>query len=341
MSNVLHIGKSEKFFDEFIPFITSEFKDLNHVFYLEGDWSKHIKLKKEISNFSKLTNFYSLILSLPSAEKIILHGMFSNVIVLLLLCVPSLLSKTVLLPWGGDIYKNNSNSLPDKVKRFFRGRLLRGIRFTSCAITGDIKFLEHVYNVKLKNIFNPMYLSNVVGDSEYFPLGSRVATSLNVMIGHSAFPINNHVAVFEEVKIRIPNCRVFCPLSYGNTEYAHNVKMLGDKIFGSNFVPLTSFMPPNDYYNFLKTIDIAIFDSERQIAASNIYHLLGYGKSVYINNKSTIYQQCLDLGLYIRDSHEIGKNRFDEEDLKKNVEIIKSIFSKEGLVDSWKNLFEA
>ena len=131
---------------------------------------------------------------------------------------------------------------------------------------------------------------------------------------------------------------VYSPLSYGDMLYANLVESEGIRLLGKKFHPIRSLMHANDYYNFLKSIDIGIFDSKRQAGAGNIFHLLGYGKSVYINKQSTVYSQCIRLGFYLKDTSFINEGVFEEKHLQKNVEIAKDILSKAGLIKSWKSL---
>ena len=59
--------------------------------------------------------------------------------------------------------------------------------------------------------------------------------------------------------------KVICPLAYGNSIYIKEVIDRGNDLFGDKFEARQSFLPHQDYLNFLQEIDIAILDSSRQM----------------------------------------------------------------------------
>ncbi|WP_083234102.1 TDP-N-acetylfucosamine:lipid II N-acetylfucosaminyltransferase [Candidatus Marithrix sp. Canyon 246] len=75
---------------------------------------------------------------------------------------------------------------------------------------------------------------------------------------------------------------MFVPLSYGDPKgvYIKEVISTGTKIFGDKFIPMTEFMDFDKYLNFLGSINITIFNHNRQQAMGNTITLLGFGKKV-------------------------------------------------------------
>ncbi len=137
---------------------------------------------------------------------------------------------------------------------------------------------------------------------------------INILIGNSSTHTNNHIDVFDRFSnINLSKIKkIYCPLSYGKIiEYKKEVIKYGQIIFKENFVPITDFMPLKKYQQFLSSINIAVFGNIRQQAGANIISLLAQDCCVYMNNKSTLYQQLKTFGFVIFDI---------DKDLAKNIE---------------------
>lgn len=147
-------------------------------------------------------------------------------------------------------------------------------------------------------------------------------------------------------KFKNENIRIFAPLSYGDLDYAKIVIEEGKRIFGEKFTALKEFMNEDEYYQFLNSMDIAIFDMKRQQALGNIYASLYFGKKVFLRNNSvlshfiSVVKHC-----DISTTDEIGKMNFQEfisfpEACKKNNEQrLAEICAEEPLVKGWREIF--
>ncbi|HAH49907.1 MAG TPA: 4-alpha-L-fucosyltransferase, partial [Balneola sp.] len=72
--------------------------------------------------------------------------------------------------------------------------------------------------------------------------------SLNILVGNSSDPGNCHLEMFRALKEELAkkglqNYNIVCPLSYGSDDHAEKVIKKGELLFGSNFMPLTNFLP--------------------------------------------------------------------------------------------------
>ena len=108
---------------------------------------------------------------------------------------------------------------------------------------------------------------------------------ITILIGNSADPSNKQLEIFEKLlKFKNENIEIITPLSYGNTEWAKYVVQKGKELYGDKFKPLLKFLPPEEYAQVLNSVDIAIFNHDRQQALGNILALLYLRKKVYIKN---------------------------------------------------------
>ncbi|MES1952429.1 4-alpha-L-fucosyltransferase [Salinisphaera sp. S4-8] len=136
-------------------------------------------------------------------------------------------------------------------------------------------------------------------------------------------------------KYRDENINILTPLSYGNRLYAENVINVGKRIFGEKFVAITDFMSGNDYSDFLGSIDIAIFNHDRQQAMGNTITLLGMGKTVFMRRDITPWQLFSSLGITLGDVEYFELKKFRPEVTEENSRRIAAYFSEERLVDQY------
>ena len=123
--------------------------------------------------------------------------------------------------------------------------------------------------------------------------------------------------------------------SYGNKIYAEQVIEYGKSIFGYNFIPLTEFMAYEEYQDFLKNINIAIFNHRRQQAMGNTISLLGMGKVVYLRKGTSQSEFFKKMNIDIYDIEYFSTNIVSKNN---NKIIISRYFSIEKLRQQWSSL---
>lgn len=140
------------------------------------------------------------------------------------------------------------------------------------------KYLPFNYNVNA-NIYNDLNM----------PLNRGV----NILVGNSASPVNNHLDTFEILK-SIPlqeGQKIIVPLSYGgDAKYIETIVKKGKQYFGDHFLPIMDFMPKDEYEVLLQSVGFGFFNSIRQHAMGNINILLFMGAKVFLDNRNPAYQ---------------------------------------------------
>lgn len=253
--------------------------------------------------------------------------------------MPWLLKKCYWVIWGGDLYsyldkKNHSWN----TKEYFRRKVIRNIGHLITYVEGDVDLARNWYNAKGKHHSCLMYPSNLY---KKYDIKAKNNSSLNIQVGNSADPSNNHIEVFDLLKnTKIKDMTIYTPLSYGKNWYSNKIECAGYKEFGEKFQPLKKFMPLNEYIDLLSTIDIAIFNHKRQQAMGNIITLLGLGKTVYMRNDITSWKTLTDLGITLYPT-EGDLNKLLPDDLaEKNKSIVASYFTEDRLNEQLKEIFE-
>jgi hypothetical protein len=170
-----------------------------------------------------------------------------------------------------------------------------------------------------------MYPSNL---TKNYTLNKNLKDTINIQVGNSADPTNNHMQVFDFLrKFKNDNIKIHTPLSYGNKNYAKLVISKGKNIFGDKFIPMVEFKENPEYLNFLAEIDIAIFAHQRQQGMGNILTLLELGKKVYLKKDTTSWKFLNEIDLKIFDFKNLDIDKIENIDKKNNIKIIKSFFT--------------
>ncbi|MBS8269970.1 4-alpha-L-fucosyltransferase [Halomonas litopenaei] len=278
------------------------------------------------------------------ARKVILHGLFDGKTILMLSLFPWILPKCHWVIWGGDLYhyKSAKRSWRYRVKEVFRRFVIRRIGYFLTYIKGDIDLVRKWYGAEGLHQECLMYLSNVVESSAFaFSESKGQKLTLKVLVGNSADPSNNHLETFRRLSLyKHLDMKVYTPLSYGDQQYAKEVMRQGYRIFGNSFIPMTEFIPFNQYKEFLASVDIAIFNHQRQQAMGNTITLLGMGKTVYIRSDVSQWRLFEESGVKVFDSCLNFFDVLNAEDKKNNMIVIRDKFSRENLVKQYKEVFE-
>jgi hypothetical protein len=268
------------------------------------------------------------------AEKIIFHGLFEIKVVQVLWAMPWLLKKSYWVIWGGDLYTYQFGDKNWKwnIKEFFRRPVIKKMGHLVTGTPGDVELARQWYDANGKHLTCFNYPSNVY---KILPEIENEKESTNILVGNSADPSNNYIAIFGRLKKNVNDkCKIYCPLSYGDMSYAAKVIENGEGLFGDRFLPIRKFMEFDDYMRLLASVDVAIFDHPRQQAFGNIISLLGFGKKVYINPVSTLNSVFGQYGITVYDSKSIDLSPIDPAVADKNRARVEEFFSKQALVDS-------
>ncbi|AXV66462.1 hypothetical protein D0907_14785 [Pseudoalteromonas lipolytica] len=341
---ILHVAECDKFIPPYIDFIKQYLtSNEEHEFLLKSGMADstlrkydNILLEKK-SKVSKFKYYFKLIIKMHFADKVILHSLIDIKIVQILFFTPWLLKKCYWVIWGADLYAYNQRdkTFKWKVKEFFRHYVISNMGHLVTYLKGDVELARRWYGAKGKHHECLMYTSNLYKE---FHLPERKKATLNIQIGNSADPSNNHIDALERLlPFKKENIYIFVPLAYGQQEYAQEVIKKGKEWFGDKFKPLLEFMPFEEYLSFLASIDIAIFNHKRQQAMGNTITLLGLGKVVYLRRDTTQWDFFKEKNIHVRDIEKLTK--LEREEVLANAVNTKEYFSKENFKQQLSNIF--
>lgn len=338
-STVLHVFSwDKKFFEPFRSFIHKHFADGRHNFIVHGIVTpSDVPYSSDTTIVANLLkNFIRFSVELHKADKIVLHCLFSHHLLYILAVQPWLLKKCYWVMWGADLYVHLR---PKKRWRwykdeFFRRLVIRRIGYLVNGTPGDVELARKWYGANGEHIRCFNYPSNIY---KQYEIQGNKHTSINIQVGNSADPSNQHFEILEKLsQYKNEDIKLYAPLSYGDKEHAENVISKGKEIFGDKFYPLTEMLPFDQYLDFLASIDIAVFNHERQQAFGNAITLLGLGKKVFLNSESTLNEVFGEFDIKIYDIKDINIELLSSRVRIGNMEKVKVAFSEESLVQSLK-----
>jgi len=342
---IVHIMVLDKFIPPYIDFINRYFDKKRHEFIIWGKPRFEYGLTPEhkVTWIDSKIKVFNLLKSLYMSDKIILHGLWKERVIQLLLIQPWLIKKCYWVMWGGDFYFPEIHSRQKKI-------LIKNLKHFVTIVEGDYEYIKENYQAGgfLHECF--CYPSNAINESilqfaKYYLnilSKSNINRTINILVGNSATKYNNHLEIFEKLySYSNEKIKIFVPLTYGDMKYAQEIIEIGRNMFGDKFIPLREHMPYEDYLKFLSNIDIAIFAHNRQQALGNIIALLGMGKKVFLKSSTTHWKlfQKLDVKVFDLEGG-IDLTFITKETAKTNSEKMAKYFSIENLVKQWKKIFD-
>jgi dTDP-N-acetylfucosamine:lipid II N-acetylfucosaminyltransferase len=123
----------------------------------------------------------------------------------------------------------------------------------------------------------------------------------NILIGNSYTWSGNHADAFEKIKgVSLEGRKIIAPLSYGIDFRKHTWLIeLGYSYFGGSFVPITEFIPFEQYKSLINSCSVCVFNSERQQALGNIILAMINGAKIFLSENSPTYKFFKSKGLHV------------------------------------------
>jgi dTDP-N-acetylfucosamine:lipid II N-acetylfucosaminyltransferase len=343
---ILHVLNPDKFTIPFIHYINKEFNKSEHLYLcaFKPDTSElstypNVIYLKSRYRWNFCRNTFIVFRCFLNSSKIILHG---NPILFYFFLFPFVLKKTYWVIYGYELIQNNldsKNRLQFLIFDTIKKSVLRRIYAHITSIDSDSETANRLFKSKARIFISPFYLSNVV---QIDKLNTSQNKHLKIMVGNSTSPSNHHEEIFMMLKeYKDLNAIIYCPLSYGiYYDYRDRIINLGKELFGEKFFPLTEFMEIEEYRKFLKTIDIAVFNHDRQEAMGVTLTLLSMGKVVYMRSGTNSFKALRELGIKIFDNKLITKKElFSPRDISGNPQLVYKNFNLETLKESLTTIF--
>lgn len=218
-------------------------------------------------------------------------------------------------------------------------RLLGKVDYMMVYMTESAEYFRKISKLNLPDLWLTYYpIENLIGKKL---LKEQVINEGNILIGNSGSIMNNHVEAFEILqKEEIGNKKIIVPLSYGDIEYRNMIINKGHEIFGDKFIPLTEFIPREEYNRIILSCSVVFMNHYRQQAMGNILTAIWLGSNVYMNNFTTSYKYLSRIGIKINSIQDLsfGESLInfkgaDNLELERNREILMNELSLDKSVE--------
>lgn len=178
----------------------------------------------------------------------------------------------------------------------------------------------------------------------------KIKPLVRIMVGNNAHSFNRHKEIIDILeRFKSENIRVVIPVNYGEDDfcgpnYVRRLIKYASLILGSKAACMTKFLKLREYHFFLGSVDIAIFNANRQNALGNIIKLLYLGKKVYLNkNDNPLFDYLVKVGMPIHDVEELKTISYEEfisPDTEFNKQWITDTYSECGAARQWQEVFD-
>jgi dTDP-N-acetylfucosamine:lipid II N-acetylfucosaminyltransferase len=347
---------------DYIRFIQENFGSDNHSIAVIGkpEVNTNISFPRNLAAIKYFDSYSKKLIEIhryfSKFDKLIFHSLFIGPgIMAVFLVTPSLLKKIVWVEWGYDLYNwrvkgsNIKSGLVNTIHYSFRMR----IKHFVAIFPPDMELYKREFKSNAQIFYasyvNGLYDQIYIRDLNSIPLSEKVRTGdcINILIGHSCDPNLNHIKVLEDLlQFKNENIKIYIPLSYGNMENGDQVEAKAKYLFGDKVTCLRDMMDRDRYMEFLSTIDIAIFNTQRQLGLGNLAPLRYMEKKIFMPEGSAMYHHFRSEGADICDYNAIKTMDFKSftqpVDMKKAKEFVKSKVTNMNMkIEMWSKIFNA
>lgn len=306
----------------------------------------------------KRESFARLFASIERHAMLVLHGVFEGDIWAALALRPWLWRRTAWVMWGGDVH-----GLPRPFKRptsprefyrvvrsaifmFVRRHVIRRLGAVAALAPGDFDVLQS-HCGKLRNYRRAFY-SDFAADQSHSAIVNRGGTvEVGICLGNSAWPSNGHLEALEWLsRFKEESIIVYCPLNYGDFNYREKVLEAGRRLLGEKFRPLLEFLDRDKYAELLRSLDILVFNHNRQQGLFALYTMLLAGKKCFIRSDVSVYAMLRHFGIHAVPTESLAWLPFADfsrplvaELVEDNRRQFQTHLSSAAAADAWKELF--
>lgn len=352
---IVHLFPKSQFAEGFIDFINNYFEADDHRIVLYTN--KPFLLPDRLYSFKNVYDydqhsFLWLYQLMKKTDKIIFHNLAVNIYELFGFCIcTSLVRKSIWLVWGGDLYcyREPKLHMMDRFVEAMRKRIIKQIPIIATLTDGDYELAKKWYKTSAKGIRLNYYEEK--NNHILYELKNKKhienGTHKNIIVGNSATKTNRHIEALKLLQgYANEDISIYVPLAYGDNLYAEEIIAFGTSAFGEKFIPIREYMSLENYFSLLSTMDIALFNNDRQQAIGNIMALAFLSKKLYLREHTSMWDEWVNKkGFAFEPISNITSDfktfcAVDKEKCNKNEKLASNLYSLEERKEEWKKAFE-
>lgn len=357
---ILHIFPISLYSNIYLDFISKDYNYEEHEFIMMDIGGK-VKTNQKYYDIFKITDVSTFCfkdvfklskrLKNNDYDKLVVHSLYLNYLVLSLFINPSVLKRTVITLWGGSdcgrftVSKDNRKYIIQAwIYNLVRGFVFRNVKEIGATLLSDYNNVVRDYKTKVPMV-ECKYL---IPTSKEFLIwdGSKSDNIVHIQVGHSGSQNGNQIEILEMLKkYKEENICIHCPLAYGDDFHIERVIEYGKKYFGEKFIAMRTLMTADKYAEFINSMDILIINTNIQQALGNIYSYFYAGKKVYLKKGKELDNYFTELGFITYKTAQIGKESYldfitlNEEVKTNNHELSEVQFDYKKIKKYWDRIF--
>lgn len=331
MSRILHIIPSshpsitpsvvrfyDRYFDHDLHFILLYSEDDSRPCYSPDACS--ISHQKFAINRRSVLSCLRYIRVLQSYDRVILHSMTINWRTQLLIMVfySSLFQKVAWIGWGADLYNweaSAGRSLFGKLRIRIYRKFCTYIKTFIAIFPPDIDVHAQMFQNRARTFYAPYMILPQVEEknTEWHPRKRDSSKPLRVLIGHRCSEQVGHLECLNALrKFNRDNMRIVIPLGQNeNPNYVDLVKKTAIQAFGEKASFIDRYLSKDELHKLAYDMDVAFFNSPRQIALGTLYLLFLSGTKVFMPAESVMSRFFKLQGIPILDIESVATMGFE------------------------------
>ncbi len=354
---VVHLFPYSFFVNGFVSFLTDNFDSNQHkvIVYRKKDYAQDPLSSHMIIEYKGRKDIIELYKQLLAADRIVIHSLGIEFEMLVLLYVKKkLVKKCVWVIWGNDLYckLQKKEDFMSVFIEHMRSKVIKRFPYIGCLVMGDYTLATDWYETSASairvNYCVPAQKEMIDALLSERPT-SFPSDTIRIIVGNSGTQSNNHLVALEKLrKWKNADIQIYVPLSYGDSEYSVRIREAFIKEFGDKVTILDKIIPLSEYFSLLASMNIAIFENDRQQALGNIFSLMYMGKKIYMKKGTSMWNELVEqCSSCIFDSDDILNESFlslqlSEQDIKRNREIsYKYHYDPDYLSIGWSKAFNS
>lgn len=251
-------------------------------------------------------NVVNIICSASAKHKVVLHGIYDNVLLLDLLFNAKALQHVIWSMWGADVYYD----LPKGIKGFIIDKARKWVLpkiGTKIGLKGDFTYLQKSTPQSCNafvEIGFPAWFYNLKQRPDAV-IKPRVNTNLSAIVGNSGDEKNN----FPEVIDFLAQSSLFSSLTFVLNYGASEKQITTIKAYATEKLPhidlvfLIESCPYAEFIELVSRHDALIYNHDRQQGVGSLNIACEYGLDLFIPAHNPLYSTFSDWGIRLHDTH--------------------------------------
>jgi dTDP-N-acetylfucosamine:lipid II N-acetylfucosaminyltransferase len=288
----------------------------------------------------------NIIRSANSQHKVVLHGIYDNLLLLSLLFNLKALQHVIWSMWGADVYYDLPKGIKGAIIKLARQWVLPRIG-TKIGLKGDFTYLQTLTHHTCKS-FVEIGFPAWFYDLENKPSVSLRQTKpkkLNAMIGNSGDKKNNYPAVIDFIAQSSLFYSLTFVLNYGATEeqISHIKAYATEKLINVDLIFLTEKCEYIDFIQLVRNHDALIYNHDRQQGVGTLNIASEYGLELFIPKHNPLFSTYSNWNICLHNTHAIPtmniSDMMTEEQVVNNQNYIRNIFHPKICAQKLNKLF--